>query len=155
MPSCLVVSSPSDCVILFKYTLLCSLDLGHARAGKGLQLCSFSVVSPGGMGTWVKQQAALRSPSDDIEIRTPVQPDIWTSVFLLRREEVYLETREGGSALYKTSGGRAAFAMGLWGHRDVSRCHMCLWKTKTSSARNWRQHSCPGVSGAPVAPKEA
>lgn len=88
-----------------------------------------------------------------------MKPDIWMSMCVFRREEVYLETREGSSALYKTTEGRAAFAravsigeqMGLSRHRNVSRCHVCLWKTKASSARS----CCPWASGAPIVPKRA
>lgn len=84
------------------------------------------------------------------------------SVFVFRRE-VYLETREGGSALYKTTEGWVAFTqaasireqMGLLRHRTVSRCHMCLWKTKANSARSYGDHSCPRTLGAMIIPKKA
>lgn len=121
--------------LLFSLVLL---TLARPQAMRGLQLGSFSAVPEKVGRTLVKQCAGLSSLSEWIEIRDPIEPDIWVSVFVFGREGLYLETWEGGSALYKTTEGSLAFAwaasireqMGLSRHRNVSRHHKCLWKAK-------------------------
>lgn len=139
MPSCYVISSLSDCVTPRVTVLLGSLEIGQATGTEGG--CSCAAFKWRLWEVWktlIKHYTGLSSPIKWIEIRDPIKLDIWVSVFVFGREGVYLETWEGGSALYTTTEGSLAFAwaasireqMELSRHRNVSRCHMCIWKAK-------------------------
>lgn len=116
--------------------LLGSLTLGQAPGSEGT--AAMFLVTGACRRTSIKRCVGLSSPKEGFLIKDAIKQAIWVSMFVFGREEACLETWERGSALYTTTEGSLAVGGQLpsgsrWGfsrHRNVSRCHMCLWKQR-------------------------
>ena len=151
MPNCSVISSPSAHVTCLNSVI------------RGLKLGSFLAVTLGGREHFGKTRCWAQLTSEWIEIRNPIEPDIWVSLFVsgsegciwrLEKESLlFIKQQREVQPLHGqlSSGSR-------WGFQDPGKLPdtTCAFgRQGPSSVRSWTEHGCPWALGIMILPKKA